>query len=242
MRTVRLSRRWLVTLRARWLAPLLVAACGDGDSPCDDVASMCVELRVVSSTVLSIDHLELDVSYGDLHGTTTSEAPGGRAAPLPLVTAIVVDGAAAPLDVSVVAAGKLGGVVQGTGAAWTTVDGSGAASLEIRLAPASDCTPGGHYCGGDKLAGRSDIVYECNGGGVPIARGRCTHGCLVRPTQDDACDGGDEPCVEGGAYCGGDKLVGDPRSLYRCQSGVGVLIRECAVGCVQMPGSDDTCR
>jgi hypothetical protein len=93
------------------------------------------------------------------------------------------------------------------------------------------------------LAGDPQTLYQCNGGGVPLARGVCRHGCTVRPTQDDQCDGGPEPCKEGGFYCGGDKLAGDPQSLYRCSGGVGVDRMICADGCVvAAEGFDDDCR
>lgn len=232
-------------MRLAWalaVAVLGAAACGDSDDPCDGAAATCVTVRVSSSTVDAIDHLELDVVYGDLHGTTTTQAPGGAITSLPLTTAIELDVATRPVRVAVVAAGKLAGAVLGTGAASTTVEGQGRASLEIRLGAVGDCVAGGHYCGGDTLAGDPATVYECNRGGAPIARGVCAFGCRVQPTEDDVCIGGGGACVEGGEYCGGDKLDGDPQTLYRCQGGDGVPVRECPDGCVQRPGSDDACR
>jgi hypothetical protein len=49
-------------------------------------------------------------------------------------------------------------------------------------------------------------------------------------------------CVVGGSYCGGDKLSGNPDTLYRCTTGAPAVIRHCANGCVVHPGQDDTCR
>jgi hypothetical protein len=220
----------------------MLAACGvDDPDPCAGLAGACASLRVDSATIDRIDQLELDVVYGERHGTTATQPAGGGAVGLPIVTAIELAGDP-PDRVSVVAAGKLAGVVLGTGAASGQLAGDRLA-LVIELAPPGDCVPRGHYCGGDKLSGDPDTLYTCNGGGVPIARGVCEGGCLVRPGLDDACRGVGGPCVEGGFYCGGDKLDGDPRSLYRCSNGVGVNRVECANGCiVSPPGTDDRCR
>lgn len=50
-------------------------------------------------------------------------------------------------------------------------------------------------------------------------------------------------CVVGGSYCGGDKLAGDPDTLYRCNAdGTGTVIRKCENGCSVNPGRDDSCR
>jgi hypothetical protein len=225
------------------VAAMLAAAvvplgCGTPD-PCDDVFGACITLRVESRSVDRIDHLELDVLFGDRHGTATT---GAGVALLPLVTAIelVVD---REQHVGVVAAGKLSGVVLGTGAASAMLAPDARVALAIELAPPAVCVQGGFYCGGDKLAGDPDTLYQCNGGGVPLARGRCEGGCLVRPAQDDACAGVGGTCVEGGFYCGGDKVDGDPQSLYRCSGGVGVDRVACANGCVVAPaGEDDHCR
>jgi hypothetical protein len=59
--------------------------------------------------------------------------------------------------------------------------------------------------------------------------------------RDDACRGG-PLCQDGGNYCGGDKVDGDPKTLYVCMSGLGTKPRECPDGCVVRPGSDDICR
>ncbi|MEJ7602656.1 MAG: hypothetical protein WKG01_32500 [Kofleriaceae bacterium] len=225
----------------RRVALVLVAACGD-PAPCDDVAGTCVELAVESATITEIDHLELDVLYGDTHGTTTTQLPGGGTVGLPLATAIVLAlDEAGPIPVGVVGAGKLAAVVLGTGAGSTMVAGDEHVTIKLVLAPPRDCVEGGYYCGGDKVAGDSQTLYECNGAGVPRARGRCDLGCIVH-TPDDQCQGAGG-CVEGGDYCGGNKLDGDPRTLYTCTAGGGTNPRECADGCVVQPaGNDDRCR
>ena len=78
---------------------------------------------------------------------------------------------------------------------------------------------------------------------MPLARGRCTYGCLVRPADDDACSGGPMTCIDGGFYCGGNEVDGDPQTRYRCSGGVGTAPMVCANGCViGPPGQDDDCR
>lgn len=222
----------------RWLALLAIVGCGTAD-PCEDAAGTCIALRVESVTVDRIDHLELDVLYGNRHGTATT---GDGVVELPVHTAVELSGNT-PLDVGIVAAGKLAGVVLGTGAAQTTIEPDAHVELTIELAPIAECVAGALYCGGDKLAGDPDTLYQCNGGGVPLARGACAFGCVVQPTLDDTCRGGGGTCVDGGFYCGGDKLDGDPQSLYRCSGGAGVDPMVCADGCViAAAGSDDHCR
>ncbi|MBA3819666.1 MAG: hypothetical protein H0X17_12290, partial [Deltaproteobacteria bacterium] len=117
------------------------------------------------------------------------------------------------------------------------------ATVTIELAAPGDCVAAALYCGGDKLAGDPQTLYQCNGGGVPLARGRCAGGCRVVPDDDDECIGVGGTCTDTGFYCGGDKLDGDPQRLYRCQAGAGTAPVECADGCiVSPPGSDDRCR
>jgi hypothetical protein len=50
-------------------------------------------------------------------------------------------------------------------------------------------------------------------------------------------------CVEGGYYCGGDKVSGSPSSLYRCnRDGSATRVFACSHGCAVHSGRDDTCR
>ena len=219
------------------VALVLIALVGCAtDDPCDAVSGICVTLHVASPTVAAIDQLELDLSWGDHHATTTLQ-PDGVAA-LPLVTAVAIAGTAPRL--AVVGAGKLSGDVLGTGANATPL--AEHAVLELVLADPGTCVAGAHYCGGDKLAGMADTIYACNGGGVPIARGTCAAGCMTRPALDDACAAANGPCSEGGLYCGGDKLAGDPGTLYRCSGGAGTVVMTCATACEINSGSDDSCR
>ena len=171
---------------AALLAAAALAACGDDADPCDGVAGTCVALTVDSGTVSAIDQLELDVLWDDGHGTTTTLPDGGGTVALPLATAIALE-TDHDNTIAVVAAGKLSGTVQGTGAATLELAAGAHGTLAIHLAPPEDCVAGSFYCGGDKLAGDPDVLYECNAGGVPLAQRRCPDGCAVNPGDDDAC-------------------------------------------------------
>lgn len=168
----------------RLVALALLAACGDVD-PCEELAGTCLALAVESDTVREVDLLELDLLYGPTHATIAT-GPGTGVAALPLATAISLD-VPEPVSLGIVAAGKLGGTVLGTGFATATIEPGARASLAIVLAPPDDCVAGSFYCGGDRLAGDPGTLYQCNGGGVPLARGVCELGCLVRPGDDDIC-------------------------------------------------------
>ena len=226
--------------RAALIAALGLAGCTD-DDPCAG-ATTCVRVDVGSATIATIDQLELDVVYGALHATTTTQAAGGHTTRLPLATAIVLDQAGSePIAVGVVAAGKLGASVLGTGAGSVTVAPGRHATVQIELSPIDDCNAGALYCGGDMLAGDPGTLYQCNAGGVPLARGVCSDSCMVRPGKDDVCHGAGG-CRDGSTYCGGDKLDGDPGTLYVCMAGAGTAPTPCPRGCVVRSGDDDVCR
>lgn len=233
------ARAALATLAA--LAVL--AACGGDPDPCDGSTGTCLALTVSAGAaeIDRIDQLEIDLLYGTFHDSVTTVADG--AAPLPVITAIrIAIPATGPAPAALSVAAKLGGRVIGTGAASPELPPGGRADVEITLAPPGDCVPDSFYCGGDKLAGDPGVLYVCNGGGVPFARGRCALECVVNPDNDDACRGVGGPCTEGGFYCGGNELDGDPQSLYQCIGGVARNRRACAAGCELRPGRDDACR
>ncbi len=222
----------------RALACLALAACGT-DGPCDGRPGACIALTI-EGDIASIDQLEVDLLYAGLHRTTSTRPTGGGTTGLPLELAIEID-VTSETPVGLVAAGKLSGNVLGTGSASTTLDVKLHTSLSLVLAVPDVCTAGALYCGGDKVAGDPNTLYQCNGGGVPLARGVCLASCAIRPGNDDTCRGAGG-CIEGGDYCGGDKLDGDPQVLYRCTAGAGTNPRPCTNGCVIKPGTDDRCR
>lgn len=226
---------------------LTLAACGDGVDdividPCAPLSTTCLTVRIDSPTVERVDGLKLDISYGDLHDTV--DVPTGGAAALPLVTSIeLLPTAAGPTRIDVVAAGLLAGAVAGTAHAQSTLGPDQHGEILLELAPPPGCDVGTYYCGGVELDGATDTVYECTAD-VPIARGRCPGQCVAHPTLGDTCAGVGGACVPGGFYCGGDKLDGDPSTLYECgANGTGINPEPCALGCVVEPdGSDDRCR
>ena len=217
----------------------LLAACGT-DGPCDDRDGACIALTV-EGDIGRIDQLELDLLYGGLHRTTSTRPSGGGTTGTPLEVAIEIEISGAT-TVGIVAAGKLSGNVLGTGSVTAELDTDRHTALAIVLATPDDCTPGALYCGGDKVAGDPKTLYQCNGGGVPLARGVCLGECTIRPADDDTCRGVGGTCVDGSDYCGGDKLDGDPQVLYRCSGGVGINPRLCSDGCAVRAGDDDICR
>ncbi|CAN5905833.1 hypothetical protein BH11MYX4_BH11MYX4_17410 [soil metagenome] len=49
-------------------------------------------------------------------------------------------------------------------------------------------------------------------------------------------------CVPGGYYCGGDKVTGNPKTLYRCTGpGTPAVAQRCTAGCKVNSGVDDAC-
>lgn len=232
-------------MRAAWLA--LLGACGGGGDdvhPCADVVGTCIELRVDSSTVDEIDALELGIIYGERQATVTTSLANGTPVALPAATSIMLD-ITAPAYVGLVAAGKVGGVARGFGQAALAEDITpGAhASLDVKLVPRSTCKIGGDYCGKNELAGNPDTLYRCTDG-IPIARGRCAFGCVKGPEgSDDYCAAGPVKCTNGSRYCGGNKVDGDPSSVYDCVNMMPANRMMCARGCVVEPSpTNDHCR
>ena len=205
----------------------------------------CLRIDVVSELVERVDALELDILYGDYHDTRTIQVEGGQTTTLPLATGIVFDPwGGAPIEVGVVAAGKLGGVAQGTGwASAASFAPNEHRGIKIELLASAACKAGGFYCGGDKVTGDVKTLYECNPGAVPRARGRCGTACIVDSTgNDDGCEATGGPCTEGHRYCGGHKLDGDPLSRYLCRNGVADTREKCSNGCsIAIDGDQDVC-
>jgi hypothetical protein len=109
--------------------------------------------------------------------------------------------------------------------------------------PSSGCAVGGLYCGGDKVSGNSNTLYRCEADGPQVVK-HCAYGCAVHPGTDDSCKPAPaNPCVVGGLYCGGDKIVGDSDTLCRCQANNAVqVVKHCANGCAVHAGTDDSCK
>lgn len=230
--------------RAGWLAgAAALLGCSDDPAPCTDLAGACIalELRAAAGAGERLDLLEIDLLYGSVHATTSTQAANGRTTSLPIATAVAFPALTAPTAIGIVVVGKLAGAVQSSGSATAMLAADEQLALVIDLGAPHSCTLG-LYCGGDKVPGDPDTLYECNTGGVPHARGRCAGGCVVDPGEDDYCRGTGGPCTETGTYCGGNELDGDPQTLYTCTNGRASAPRACNNGCEIRPGLDDRCR
>lgn len=105
-------------------------------------------------------------------------------------------------------------------------------------APARGCTSGEVRCGGHRLAGDPGILYRCDDDGGSTQLSVCMYGCIVSASASDKCG----VCAAGSPYCGGDKIPGDPRTLYRCNGdGTTTVIEICPTSCVVRPGQNDIC-
>lgn len=239
-------------MRAALVVALLVAGCGGAD-PCDGIDGTCLAIHVDPSTVRELEQLDFDITFGADHGTATSRAATGRTITLPAATAIALGAStAASLPVRVKVSGVLGGAIVGRAEVSVTLARGQHASARLQLGLAGDggvpdlaadggCTPGALYCGGHALEGDPTTLYRCTTTG-PVIRGGCVAGCEVRPGRDDRCLGAGGPCFVTGQYCGGDKLAGDPQTLYRCDgSDMPPVIRICPNVCKIIPGDDDMC-
>jgi hypothetical protein len=113
----------------------------------------------------------------------------------------------------------------------------------ITANPTSTCTPGGRYCGGDKIGGDSNTLYQCNASSSPTVLEQCADGCQVSSGGKDSCKVTSGACVQGQMYCGGHELGGDPSTLYQCNgSAAPSVVEHCSAGCIQSAsGQGDSC-
>lgn len=229
--------------RLALLAAALLTACGGTDAePCAGIDGTCVAVHVSSSAATSFTRLHLDVVWDGQHGRTAVDLEPGTT--LPAATALTFpDPPAAPARLDVVAGVADDATILATGHGTTTLVPGATAEVRIALTPPPPCDTTRTYCGGVALAGDPDTVYACTAT-IPDAHGRCPGDCIPHPTLGDTCAGVGGRCVTGGRYCGGDKLDGDPSTLYECSaSGTAINPTFCTDGCVVAPaGSDDFCR
>jgi hypothetical protein len=122
-------------------------------------------------------------------------------------------------------------------------DAGDAAQPGVGDAAGGACVTDGLYCGGDRLIGATDVLYRCVADGGAALEKKCASGCEPDAGNGARCNPPVSPCKAGGAYCGGDKLDGDPRVLYRCAAGgAHAVLESCANGCrVMAAGVDDAC-
>lgn len=101
----------------------------------------------------------------------------------------------------------------------------------------------GLYCGGNGITGNANTLYRCTGGALTV-QSTCSAGCMKMPAgQNDACVDTTQTCVAGnGLYCGGNGIIGNANTLYRCQSGAITLAQVCTTSCSKQPsGLNDVC-
>jgi hypothetical protein len=106
------------------------------------------------------------------------------------------------------------------------------------------CGTVGTYCGGNGVGGDPNTLFTCQKDGKLVPYKVCERTCVITPPTPsppphaDLCS-----CKAGGFYCGGDDVIGDPKSLYRCDrtGGIdGTFVKGCK-SCVVVAGDDDMC-
>jgi hypothetical protein len=217
----------------------LFAACGGTDADRCAPGTTCVRLDVDGLTIEAIDQLELDLVYDDHHATITT-GTNGTPVRLPISVPITLELSSPLIHLEVVAAGRLGGTVLGGGAASTSVQQGYQAALDIFLFPFDPCTEGELYCGGTFEIEANHALYRCTGG-VPIFYARCRLTCFDHLHAQGYC-AADGLCSDGGTYCGGHSVDGDPGVLYICSQFRGTAPRRCPQGCVVRGDGNDACQ
>jgi hypothetical protein len=187
------------------------------------------------SILTSFDNIDLDDGNAGRGGASTPDVAAGRAGAMSSSGGTTA-GVLATSGGAVVATGGVmsatGGVVVATGGVMSAKGG------------ASSCNMRGRYCGGDKVTGDPNTLYECTDGSSATIYERCSNGCSVNPQgYDDECNIlGSGNCTKDGFYCGGDKVTGERHTLYVCISGSsGTQVEYCEHGCSVKSGINDSC-
>jgi hypothetical protein len=223
--------------------PVLAAAllgCTSAADPCGD-APTCVSVEVDSFLIKTIDQLELDLVYGNVHTTTTT---GVRGTPLelPVTTALILDLPGPLIDIRFVAAARLNGAVLGADAGRVTVQAGHRSSTSVDLTPVNACVEGEIYCAGvGTFSAEFDTLYQCDHG-VPLYYAKCPSLCAPLREPGGICYSSGGLCHDAGTYCGGHMIDGDPFTLYVCQSFRGTQPRTCPNGCLVRGDGDDVCQ
>jgi hypothetical protein len=216
----------------------LLAACDDTGS-CGDAAT-CVLIKVDGLQIRSVDQVQLDLLYAGHHATVTT-ATQGEPVELPVSIPVVLDLPGTPLiEVDVIAAGRLGGAVLGLDGGSTSVQNGYHGVIHLLLFAQSPCVEGALYCGGfGTVFAESRSLYRCTRS-VPIFYARCDGGCFSHSSPGAVCVGSGL-CRDGGRYCGGNVLDGDPNTLYVCEDFDGIDPQPCPRGCAKRGDGNDTC-
>ena len=219
----------------------LLAACHFGPEDRCQGGTTCVDLEVDGYPFNEIDQLTFDVVYGTRHANTTIDAGGAISLPtsVPLTFALTDP---TPIDVSLIAAGRLGGHVLGADARTIRLQLGDHTSITLLLSHVLPCTEGAVYCGGTgDIQAEIRTLYRCTGG-LPVYYAQCTSACSPHFTEHGECIGL-ALCTDGGHYCGGNKLDGDPNTLYVCKDFDATAPRQCPNGCtVSAADGADACK
>jgi hypothetical protein len=178
--------------------------------------------------------------YNGTHGITTTGVQGEPRS-LPTTTAVVFDLPDAPLiRFSLVVSGRLAGNLLAGGAASSTVQQGSRDTQLVELFPVDPCVAGAVHCGGvGGVFADPSSLYVCGDGYIQFYA-KCALGCTSHVGEGDVCIGIGE-CSEGGAYCGGDQLDGDPNTLYVCHDLAGTSPTRCPHSCVVASAGGDFC-
>lgn len=223
---------------AAFVAP--VAACGGAADPCGD-APTCLVIDVEAPFVDKVDQITLDLVYNGVHGLATTGMAGVPQS-LPATTAVILDVSNNVLiEIEMLVAGKLGGSVVAGGSASIVAHPGQHDTATVFLSRPPSCNDGALYCGGvGALVADEQSLYVCTGGFLQFDT-RCDAGCTPRFEPGAMCNG-TSPCLEGGHYCGGDVVDGDPGTLYVCHDHAPTSPMHCPTACQLDGGGDDFCR
>jgi hypothetical protein len=214
----------------------------DTSDPCDAAAGTCVLLHINGLNVPAIDQLQLEITFGEFHSTTTTGTLGTQV-PLPTVTTLMIDLPSPPtFDVSLIAIGKLNGLVVGEDYTSTTVFMGEHTSVFLDLQQILPCTEGALYCGSiNGLHVDFKALYRCVGG-IPSYYASCPNSCYSPSSTGATCLGSGALCRDNGTYCGGNQVNGDPNTLYVCHSFQGTDPMPCPRGCQIRGDGQDACK
>jgi hypothetical protein len=190
----------VLTQRAWKLALLLVAGCGSPSSdPCASVSGACLGLTVTSSSITSVDTLQI-TAFG-----ATKASAAGKPSPLPIRVAIMPPASLTSDAITLTVEGYLNGALVGKGSSTGTLDG-GRASIEVVLVSSGTGGDGG------------GMVVEC-GGATPDS---CGTQCVNLQTSLSNCGTCGNLCTfpHAAATCNGTCAMGACAQDYGdCKNG-----------------------
>ena len=138
-------------------------------------------------------------------------------------------------------------------AQWEKIDNDGShlpSTYDLIVYPPHGTNPYGHIASVDHVEGKTIYVMDDN---YVAHHTKASHPHTVSVSaygwyhlkslgSSPPPDPGDDTCQVGGLYCGGDKISGNPSTLFECTSGGKDEVRSCQHGCAVRPGKDDACK